>query len=518
MRGGRFLWLACCGLTVAVAGWGVAQEGVVRQRYVMYSDFGAKGDGESDDQEAIVKAHAYANKNNLPVKADEGARYYIGGGKRTAIIQTDTDFGTARFIIDDRKLESIHSDVFRVTSRQKSIAIKEIRALRKGEKKLDVTFPSQMLVQVSDANKKHFIRYGLNQNQGVAKQDIILVESDGRIHPSTPVVWDFESVTSATGWPVDEEVLAIRGGEFTTIANQAESNYKYHARGLKITRSNVLVDGICHLVSGEGESGAPYGGFINISLCTGVVVKNTTLTPRKTYRTIGSAGKPVSMGSYDISVSRAVNIMFQNCKQSIDINDRRYWGIMGSNFCKNLIYDNCQFSRFDAHMGVTGATIKNSTLGYMGINAIGHGTFTVENSTVNGGSFINLRGDYGSTWDGEFVIRNCVFVPGGGNRVVGNIIGGHYTGKHDFGYVCHMPRRVVVDGLRIDDKNVPANYNGPMIFSNFNRDKKGEDYVEDFPYVMTEEVVLRNVTTTSGKELQISPNRYMFSGVRVVRQ
>jgi hypothetical protein len=42
------------------------------------------------------------------------------------------------------------------------------------------------------------------------------------------------------------------------------------------------------------------------------------------------------MGSYDISVNRAVNVSFVNCSQTNDINDRTYWGIMGSNYCKNL--------------------------------------------------------------------------------------------------------------------------------------------------------------------------------------
>ena len=73
----------------------------------------------------------------------------------------------------------------------------------------------------------------------------------------------------------------------------------------------------------------------------------------------------------------------------------------------------CVLSRFDAHMGVANATIRNSTLGHQGINAIGTGTFTVEHSTIDGGNLISLRGDYGSTWQGEFVIRDCVFVPAG---------------------------------------------------------------------------------------------------------
>ena len=221
------------------------------------------------------------------------------------------------------------------------------------------------------------------------------------------------------------------------------------------------------------------------------------------------------MGTYDLSVNRALNVSFVNCKQTNDIDDRGYWGILGSNFSKNLLYDSCTFSRFDAHMGVANATVRNSTMGHMGINAIGSGTFIVENSTIRGGSFINLRSDYGSTWQGEFIIRNCVFVPSGGRTSSASLIGGSYSGQHDFGYTCYMPERIIIENLRIDDSNHPEDYRGPAIFANFNSEMNDGSYVEKFPYVITREVILKNVTTTSGKDLRISDNPFMFRDVKV---
>jgi hypothetical protein len=52
------------------------------------------GDRKTDDIDAIAATHAFANQQGLPVKAGEGATYYISGKDRTAFIQTDTDFGT----------------------------------------------------------------------------------------------------------------------------------------------------------------------------------------------------------------------------------------------------------------------------------------------------------------------------------------------------------------------------------------------------------------------------------------
>ena len=81
---------------------------------VTYEEFGAVGDGKADDQKAIVAAHAAANKRKLPVRAGDGKTYYIGGGAKVAVIKTDVDFGTAKFVIDDRNLENVKAPVFRV--------------------------------------------------------------------------------------------------------------------------------------------------------------------------------------------------------------------------------------------------------------------------------------------------------------------------------------------------------------------------------------------------------------------
>jgi hypothetical protein len=482
---------------------------------VRYSDFGAKDDGQTDDIDAIAATHAFANQQGLPVKADDGAVYYISGKDRTAIIRTDTDFGTAAFIIDDTNVENRNAHVFLVSSSLQPFKPEGITSLQRNQEKVDVSFPGTCLITVTDSNVKRYIRFGPNQNNGSAQTDIFIVDKNGNVDMDAPIIWDFDQITEITALPMDEKTLTIRGGRFTTIANKADSKYTYYSRGIAIRRSNVLVDGLEHRVTGEGDHGAPYGGFINISNCAYVTVQNTVLTGHKTYRTIGSAGVPVSMGTYDISANRALNVSFVNCRQTNDIDDRTYWGIMGSNYCKNLVYDNCTFSRFDAHMGVANATIRNSTLGHMGINAIGTGTFTVENSTIRGRTLVNLRSDYGSTWQGEFIIRDCVFVPAGGRPVSASLIGGYNSGQHDFGYTCYMPERIIIENLHIDDSSHPENYQGPAIFANFNPKMKDDTYVEKFPYVVTKEVILRNVTTASGRDLRISDNLFMFKDVKV---
>lgn len=483
---------------------------------VRYSDFGARGDGKTDDIDAIAATHAFANQQGLPVKADEGATYYIGGKNRTAVVETNTDFGTAAFVIDDTNVQDRRTHVFLVNSNLRPFKPEGIASLKRNQKQIDVSLPGTCIVTVTNSNVRRYIRFGPNQNNGSPQTDIFIVDKHGNVDMNAPIIWDFDQITDITALPIDDTTLTITGGRFTTIANNAESKYTYYSRGIAIRRSNVLVDGLQHNVRGEGDHGAPYGGFFHISDCSDVTVRNTILTGHKTYQTIGSAGVSVSMGTYDISVNRALNVSFVNCSQTNDINDNKYWGIMGSNYSKNLLYDSCTFSRFDAHMGVANATIRNSTLGHQGINAIGSGVFTVENTTIRGRSLINLRSDYGSTWQGELFIRNCVFVPAGGKPVSASLIGGSNSGQHDFGYTCYMPERITIEKLHIDDSNHPADYQGPAIFATFNPQMTDDSYVEKFPYVRTREVILRDVSIASGLPLRVSENPFMFRDVKVV--
>ena len=151
----------------------------------------------------------------------------------------------------------------------------------------------------------------------------------------------------------------------------------------------------------------------------------------------------------------------------------------------------------------------------MGISAIGKGTLLVENSTIQGRSFIKLRPDFGSTWQGKIIIRNCIFVPLGIKSNNVGLINGYYSGKHNFGYTCYMPEHINIENLQIKDADYSSGYKGPVIFTNFNPDMTDDSYYEKFPYIRTREVTLRNVTTASGKSIRLSNNPIMFKCVTI---
>ena len=483
-----------------------------KAQYVYYSDYGAVGDGKTDDLEAIVRAHDAANESGRPVRADAGATYYIGGAAKTARIQTDTDWGDAKFIIDDTNVENRNSHIFSVSSKRQSIPVTTVKTLEKNQKKLDVSLQNGSFIIATDRTTMRYIREGLNQNNGSPQTDVFVVDKNGNVDMKAPIIWDFNNISTMTAYPIDTTTLTIKGGFFTTIANQADSKYTYYSRGIGITRSNVVIDGVSHAITGELDHGAPYNAFIVVSDCTEVTVKNCRLSGHKTYETIGNANSPVSMGTYDMTVNRATNVTVENCKQINDMYDTSLWGIFASNYSKNITFDSVQWSRFDAHMGVANATIKNSVLRI--VNIIGSGLFLMENTKVSGSGFINLRPDYGSTWEGDIIIRNCEYVPK--SDVV--LISGSYSGQHDFGYTCYLPKKITIDGLVIDDANLGDKYQGPKIFADFNKKYTSEAFKENFPYVITEEVVIKNMTVKSGKPYSISNNPFMFRKVRITEK
>ena len=140
-------------------------------------------------------------------------------------------------------------------------------------------------------------------------------------------------------------------------------------QNILINRSNVTLDGVEHYVKGEvglssfaesGLAGAHYWGFFNASFANNVILKNCILTGRRSYR----------FSSYEFHADHVNFIRLIGCRQSnftlIDEDGNevfsmshspltkwpRCWGIGGTNFCKNMEYEKCRLSRFDAHQGL----------------------------------------------------------------------------------------------------------------------------------------------------------------------
>ena len=483
--------------------------------FITYEDFGAIGDGIADDLPAIHTAHEHANLHGLSIRTKPDATYHLGARAITVKIATDTDWNTSRFTIDDTQVEDYQIPIFEVCSLLELEKLHLDRIVR-DQKKLDVCFELDCYVMIENDQKRRYIRRGLNQNNGKPQNDCFILHRDGTIEGD--IDWDYESITSVDARPIDEETLLLSGGVFTTFANSMSNDdgYKYWARNIIINRSNTEVDGITHYVVGETAVGSPYRGFISINKCANITLRNCFVTAHKTYLTIGAAGMPVSMGSYDLNANNVVNFSMINCRMN-QITDRTRWGIIGTNFCKNILLEECVLSRMDSHMGVSGSyVIRRCTLGHMGLNAIGRGTLTVEDSTLYGYNLVSFRPDYGSTWDGNLIVRNSKWIPSCGETTTPYMIGANNDGMHDFGYPCSMPREITIDGLFVDDTNHPEDYEGMYFFTNHDDAESADEVIErPFPYEKCQKLTVRGLSTASGRNPHVSPNAGMLDTVLI---
>lgn len=465
-------------------------------RTVRYEDFGAVGDGVRDDYFAIKAAHDYANEGGQTVVGTPGKTYRLynlvntDGVADILTIRTNVIWEGVKFIIDDTGYthnDANNTTLIQISSDYEAIEITDKTLIEKifsghtVEKDFTGTlnwsdFGYGAVLLVRNANHKQFIRYGY-ENAGSTQKEIIVVDENGKIREETPFMFDYEDITSITVYRIDEREITISGGEFTRIASdvpQTRDDWGYFFRGLSITRSGAKLIGTSHLVTGElpgtanntEERGAPYGGFLGINYCTDVWVEDVTLTGRK-YSGIA--------GTYDFGAGYANNLTLYNVRQSNyyaadgktpTMDYKSYWGIGGTNYCKNLTYDSCLLSRFDAHEGLYNGKVINSTV--CNLELIGAGEMLIENTvfTPVNNPPIMLRGDYGCTWRGTLTVKDCTVRSVSGNDTI--LLSSGWV-NHYFGYVCYFPN-ILIDNLKWENINTNEIYitslaNGDYIYS-----------------------------------------------------
>ena len=484
------------------------------KKYVSYEDFGAIGDGVADDFEAIEAAHIYANANGLEVKAKSDATYYVGEKLTREIpVKTNVDWNGANIIINDNasnayQYRAVNLFAFRRESKlvlegeALIAAIGEGRTIKKGDTSFPWLLPvlnEDSLIRVTNSGHRDFVRFGCNENGGVERRDMFEVSKDGTLDPETDVAYEFDNITKIEIFPAHETPITVKNGNFASICCRTvkETDFlgRWHGyeRGFLISRADVTLENITHRMIDEpeldttrdelaktygnrGES-YPYEGFIVGRIANRLTLKNCRLTAHTTYyedkpATVSTGWQvppPVALGSYDMYFQYCNRVSLINVKHdcTTGIADNKYWGIMASNNCKNFLLDGCDMNRFDAHQGFWNTKIVNSTFGHS-INITGGGHLYMENVTkLTGYTFLSVRGDYGSSFEGDIVIKNCrheSLVPYNTTRtnetqtdkptysayLIGLcIVGGNYERFYnwDFGYGLYLPTKITLDGF-----------------------------------------------------------------------
>ena len=524
---------------------------------VYYKDFGANGDDELCDFEAIYNAHAFANSCGQKVMGEANAVYRISPDNFTKSIpiNTNVDFCGATFIVDDvgesayryrnlplfeLKRETDYRTILMSTMQE--LTGQMTVSIPRGTKSLSWLVPqlqSKSMLEITCSSHKDYIRHGANENAGSPRTDMVIINTDGTLADDTPVVFDFDMVTDIRIYRVDDKALTIENGIFkniccrvvesttydkeiknddgttTTITTTHANKYHSYKRGFGVYRSNVTFKNIDHemldepglgsypegcgytpdekhygsngnLAYGSRHESYPYYGFFLVDNVYNLNVKDSSLDGHTTYyedkpatlSTGGSKPNPVPMGSYDFVLEYSCNVTFTNVVQKAEtgLGDSKYWGIMSSNGSRNLTFEGCEINRFDAHKGFWNATLRNTTIGHS-FNVIGGGTLIADGVTkVAGDTFISLRSDYGATFRGDMILKNCVVeahpsynTDKGGTYTAGKRTNNIYIIKSgfnikndgwsndnsagaywlwDFGYTCYMPENITIENFQ----------------------------------------------------------------------
>ena len=479
---------------------------------VFYSDFNVTQTEGVCCLDELITVHNYANEHGYKVFADYGAKYYISAVGKTVSVKTDVEWGNAEFIIDDSAVapDKRGDWIFTIATDMREYDIDTVTSIDRNATNIGVTLPQKSIVTFYDGTTKQYIRYGANADSGATKRDTVIVHADGTIDSAAPLMWDFDRITRTVVLPIDTVHIAVGGGHFITVANRAPIECSYYARGINVMRSNTTVYNIKHSITGEGESGSPYSGFFNFANCAEVRAENCEMSGHRYY---WDETAKVYYGTYDLGLGNAVSVSFKNCTQLNSIHDEAFWGVMGANYCKNITYDACSLSRFDAHKGVANATIKNSIVGRWGASITGYGKLLIQNSVFYADFMIGLREDYGSTWEGNIEIVDSAIVPTT-NKTVVTVITGHNNGLHDFGYDCYMPENVTIDGLTVYSTKAKV-----YVFGNLNRDCTSSSYAPTYPFYVAKNVYVKRLRSlASTPEVVVSSNEVLFAPTKLYKE
>ncbi len=482
-------------------------------KYITYEDIEEKGDiinGIEDNFSRIKKTHEIANKYNYEVRATANKTYHIFNFKDVSPIQitTNTNWNNATFVIHDENInnyETAKSAVIKIINKE---AIKDINIPKNIQKEIVINKNTKKIPQLAgygnclcliyDQETKRYIRDGI-EGGGYYQFEVARIDNEGNL--LNDIIWDYEKITALVLKKMSPENITVQNANFKTILNQDGNQLEsgYLARNIECDGSNVTISNIKHTVDDKDKTGGPYYGFFEMNFAANVSLKDCELV---TYQC-----KEKRKSNYDLTINSSSNITIENVTSN-DINDANRWGITGTGYTKDITYKNCTLNRIDSHTGVHNLNVLKCTLGSFGIAVAGSGDLNIEDTESNNTEcFIQLREDFGSTWDGNINIKNCTIK----NIKTPKIIGFHIFYNNgqirNYGYDLHLPN-MNIDGLTIHDENVSNAFGDFCIFYNSKYLTDRDDGELRHNYILPKNVIIKNYTTTSGRKLKLFYNKF----------
>lgn len=472
--------------------------------YISYSMYGADESGTEYSDNEMLNAHKKANSLQMPVVQNSGVFLW----KNTtlpvfescdlsgAIIKCDATSGSETPIYNSPV-------IYDIKPKKKSLFLSPEDVAELNKSYINYMVKNSMYLPFSPISQYHnalvifesdtvdMLRNNGGEKSSIRKKDMIVTSRNGGL--SIGFVRDFigdnnvGDVKSVRIIPEEDSVLYFK-------SPQINCNSTVSVKFINCNRSNTIVDGVVHVETGEPVNNIR--SMINVQQCNNVTLKNFEMEaiPR-----VNSTN-----GTYGLQFFLCTRLKLSN----ITGNDG--WGVIGSNYLKNVYLSNSFLNRFDCHWMAYNVIIENTTFKNLGVYLTGGGEFVARNCTYvldtdgftfpskkPNFSFFNPREDYGQEWDGTILIdgltirvseqaqvsrvccvkfmpitintgRNIIwpssivvknlFVEGGRTTQNGifQSIAVYISSKADYGWVILCPSNITVSGMYISDAKVPS--------------------------------------------------------------
>lgn len=345
----------------------------LKKTVVNVSDFGAVGDGITDDRNAIENAFSVANVTGATVHFEKKT-YLVSKG--SIDVKTSVDFNGATIKVTD----TTDTELLFVMASDESYSL----TINNAELTNSGTTNSALKGKSFDIHSPLLIGKRNGHDENIYHRQCLICDEQGNFSntPYYPVVITGDyTVTNVQ--PVNTPVIEFKNVTF----NNASGKY---CKFLSCSRNNVIVDG----VSIVGKTNNVANGVLVFAGCCYCTIKNVNAIDQSNSAT----------ASYVLSMYSTSNFIVENFNTTA--NSSGEWGAIGSGYISNTSLRNCSTGRFDSHFELMGNnSIENCTL-RTGVNfGVGWGTINVVNSYIDG---VHFRHDTGGFFSGLIKIDNCV--------------------------------------------------------------------------------------------------------------
>ena len=352
--------------------------------WVSVKDFGAVGDGVTNDYLAIKSAIEFCNDNHKKLYFPKAS--YMYEFDTNVHVYCDIDFNNSTIIL---KHPSTDGEAFSIGMTNAVYHFDESVVTQNGVTDANLIGKCFLLnTPISLGN-----RYGTDEEAFYKKY--VIVDENGSFANGTLEVPIATGAYSA--WnprTLDDDAIVIKNAKVKTADGTATALVF-----VSIYQNNVTVENI-HLDYVNINNNRNMFGCIGVNYVCNCNIKNV--------RCFNPYGP--NQSGYIISCAGSFNINVEKCI-CVD-KDGKSWGSFVSDYCDNLIYNECVTQRVDVHiMGTYEA--NNCKLDHANF-AGGHGNivfnnclFDYDNTTGDYGHVVWFRSDYMYLLSGSLVFNYC---------------------------------------------------------------------------------------------------------------